>query len=145
LDSTTTQAGLSSGSDLLRILLVEDDPDDVAIVRDQLRRQRRCNAEITDVDRWATARERLVSGHFDAVLLDLGLPDGDGADLVAIALADAGSTPIVIMTGREDDELAASAVRDGAQDYLVKGELGGDSLAKRLMRAIERRKEQEGP
>jgi len=81
---------------------------------------------------------RLGGERFDAILLDLSLPDARGLDSLVGIRCRAPSTPIVVMTGLSDEELAIKAVNAGAQDYLVKGEADGVALARRLRFAIER-------
>ena len=72
------------------------------------------------------------------MLLDLSLPDSSGLDTVRTARAAAGMTPIVVMTGLDDEETALAALRDGAQDYLVKGKIDNRELMRSLRHAIER-------
>jgi Flp pilus assembly CpaE family ATPase len=86
----------------------------------------------------AAASLRLREGHFDAVLLDLSLPDAHGPDTLSSLRQQAPSIPIVVLTGLSDEATAIQAVKEGAQDYLVKGETDGNTLARRLRFAIER-------
>jgi DNA-binding response OmpR family regulator len=81
---------------------------------------------------------RVSEERFDAVLLDLSLPDARGLDALAGMRRRAPSIPIVVMTGLSDEALAIKAVNEGAQDYLLKGEADGSALARRLRFAIER-------
>src|SRR4051812_48291483 len=80
----------------------------------------------------------------DCVLLDLGLPDARGLEALSIVLGAAGGTPIIVLSGQDDDELAVAAIRAGAQDYLVKGQERPPARFIRAIRfAIERRRAQE--
>ena len=74
----------------------------------------------------------------DAVLLDLSLPDSDGLETFRAARAQAPATPVVVMTGNGDERLALQAVQEGAQDYLVKGDIDGRLVVRALRHAIER-------
>jgi len=122
----------------LRLLLVEDTPADAQLVQDYLSRVKRRSFEITTVGQLADAFDALSAQLFDAVLLDLGLPDSSGLNALAEVRGRAGRTPIIVLTGIDDEGLAVEAVRRGAQDYLVKGQFDGNLLARALSYAIER-------
>lgn len=123
----------------MRVLIIEDDVQDVrlleaCIAQDGLTGQ----VLLTHARSLEQARDRLSDGVFDVVLLDLGLPDGAGLDTYR-RLADlAVGLPIVVLSGDADRDLAVAAVREGAQDYLVKGKMSGDALVRVLRYAIER-------
>src|SRR5260370_2269312 len=116
----------------IRVLLVEDNPGDVRLFLELLRESGAGYVKVDDVDRLATALERLSNQAFDVVLLDLSLPDAHGLDTLVRAHAHAPSVPIVVLTGLDDQALAVKAVRAGAQDYLVKGRVAGDLLVRSL-------------
>jgi signal transduction histidine kinase len=82
--------------------------------------------------------ERLVSGGIDLVLLDLGLPDSQGLDTLSKVHAQAPAVPTVVLTGLDDETLALQAVRQGAQDYLVKGDFDSKVLWRVMRYAVER-------
>ena len=82
---------------------------------------------------------RLRAEGADLVLLDLGLSDSQGLDALARLRTEGGDPAVVILTGRTDEDLALRAIRLGAQDYLVKGELNGDVLVRTIRHALERR------
>lgn len=121
-----------------RVLLVEDNPGDALLVRALLEEEASGSFEITHVRRWDLALEHLRGPGFDVVLLDLDLPDSRGRITVRRALHDAPRVPIVILTGYDDESIAIAAVKGGAQDYLVKGEVEGRALVRTLRHAIER-------
>ena len=103
-------------------------------------RRSRPNIVVVHVPALAPALERLQHARFDAVLLDLGLPDSEGlSTLVAVAQA-VPALPIVVLTGRSDEELSRAALRQGAQDYVIKGETDPDQLARALRYAIDRKR-----
>lgn len=118
-----------------RILLVEDEPGDASLVRQALRGQGRFRVD------WATslaeARPFLANGGPDLVLLDLSLPDSTGLDTVR-ALRAATMAPVIVLTGNEDAALALETLDAGAQDYLVKGEIQADALARAIRHALTR-------
>lgn len=121
-----------------RILLVEDNPDDAFFVQDSLGLHSGC--ELVHVQRWAEAEAELRSQAYDAMLLDLSLPDVDGLAVLERAIAAAPHVPIVVMTGLDDDECAARALEMGAQDYLVKGSYVENVLPRTIRYAIQRRR-----
>jgi len=123
----------------LRLLVVEDNPDDVELIRLKLEgvaTDRRFVIEA--VDRLSTAVRRLKGA--DVVLLDLGLHDSGGIDAVVRLSNEAPEIPLVVLTGRDDSALGLSAVREGAQDFLVKDKVDGPLLDRSLRYAVERKR-----
>lgn len=135
--------GPASRSPPLRLLLVEDNPGDARLVRELLAELESPPLELVRVERLAEAEEAMKDAAFDAILLDLSLPDADGLESVARAQEFAPATPVVVLTGRDDAELSLEAVRAGAQDYLVKGEVPGPALLRFVRYAIERKRADE--
>jgi len=122
----------------IRILLVEDDPDDVWIMRNLLGDRWDQPCELVHVELLASAIERMAAENFDVVLLDLTLPDSRGLETFFAAHAHAGDTPIVVLSGYDDEQCAVKAVQSGAQDYLVKGQVNDHVLLRSIRYAIER-------
>ncbi len=122
----------------IQILLVEDDPAQATLLQEILHEPSERSCEVVWVDRIALAAEAMTSRSFDAVLLDLSLPDSRGLDTVQEAIRLAPQTPIIVMTGLDDQRLAVEAVRVGAQDYLVKGQVESRMLLRSLRYAMER-------
>lgn len=116
-----------------KILLVEDDPLDRRQVRVVLAKAGLGDSfNIDDADTLSQACARLVAGNYDIVLLDLNLSDSAGIDtVVRIRAADSNAT-IIVLTGLDDDETGLEAIKNGADDYIVKG----DSLRRILVRTI---------
>jgi DNA-binding response OmpR family regulator len=114
------------------VLMVEDNPADVRLVRAQLA-DARSQWVIESVDRLSAAVERLSRGGIDVVLLDLSLPDSARAETVAKMCAHATDVPVVVLTGLGDDVVGRETLRMGAQDFLVKGR-GGAPLLERVLR-----------
>ena len=81
---------------------------------------------------------RLREERFDVILLDLSLPDSQGQETLAKAYGQAHDTPIVVLTGHSDETMAIQTVHEGAQDYLVKGQVDGHTLVRSIRYAIER-------
>lgn len=120
-----------------RILLVEDNRADAVLMEDMLRRSSP-SFQLSWVNRLGEAVEKLREGSFDVILLDLTLPDSRGLVTLEKLLAAARSTPIVVVTGVEDEEVGVQAIRQGAQDYLVKGAATGRTVARVIRYAIDR-------
>lgn len=123
-----------------RILLIEDNPGDARLIELMLNDARGFPFEIEFADRLTEGLETLETKEFDVVILDLTLPDSSGLETFTQLHDHALQIPIIVLTGFADEELAVSAVREGAQDYLVKGELDGNLLARACRYALERHK-----
>ena len=132
------QEGRKGLSGPLRILLVEDNPGDVRLFREMFSTERPGTYELTHMPRLGLALNYLAKGGVDIVLLDLGLPDGQGLEIVRRVRKLAPEVPLIVLTGRDDDEAVAEAMREGAQDYLVKGQIENRALPRALRHAIER-------
>ncbi|HXY02923.1 MAG TPA: hybrid sensor histidine kinase/response regulator [Terriglobales bacterium] len=120
-----------------RALLVEDNPGDAFLVQEQLSQARTAFA-ITATDHLSAAMESISSDQPDVVLLDLDLPDSRGTDTIRKIVQKVPNVPVLVLTGRDDEELAVRAVQEGAQDYLLKTHLDGGHLARAIRYAIER-------
>ena len=129
-----------TGYEQVRVLLVEDDDGD-ALLTSELLDEAGAAVALQRARSLAEA-ELLVSGA-DCVLLDLGLPDSQGLYGLGRLLAREPEAAIVVLTGMADEHLGRQAVRAGAQDYLVKGEVAGDMLNRVIRYAIERRAAEE--
>ena len=127
----------------IRVLMVEDNEGDAILLREALAEAGTGRFELVHVQRLSEALERLDEEVYDVVLLDLGLPDSHGLETLVVARAEAPAVPIVVLTGFEDETLAISGVRKGAQDYLSKGHLDSRMLSRSLRYAIERKETEE--
>jgi PAS domain S-box-containing protein len=120
----------------IQILIVEDNPGDLRIVCEMVREAP--HLVLHPVDSLAAGIRYLLTERVDVILLDLGLPDSQGlATLAAIIEADA-TVPVVVLTGRDDEAFGQEAVRNGAQDYLVKGRVVEHALTRAVRYALER-------
>lgn len=123
----------------IRVLLVEDNPADARLLREAVRDAGQFHWQLVHEDRLAKGLHRLEIEPFDVVLLDLSLPDADGLESVDRTHAHKPEIPIVVLTGLDDEGIALTAVRRGAQDYLVKGDVTGNLLVRSIRYAMERR------
>ena len=100
------------------------------------------NFELTHLMRMSDAEDHLAKGGVDITLLDMGLPDGHGLETVRRAQAAAPNVPLIVLTGLDDEALAAEAMKQGAQDYMIKGQIESRALPRALRHAIERHRMQ---
>jgi len=124
----------------IKVLLVEDSPDDAELIRRSLRRIRSIAVKVQWSPSLSSAFENLASETFDVVVTDLGLPESKGIESFLKIHARYPNVPVIVLTGLSDEELAVKAVRSGAQDYLVKGEEDSASLLKAIRYSIERQR-----
>jgi CheY-like chemotaxis protein len=121
------------------LLLVEDNPGDARLFRETFRDQGSQDTELTHVKSMSAAEEYLASHAVDIIMLDLGLPDAQGLEAVRRAHAAAHSVPLVVLTGLDDESLATQALQEGAQDYLIKGQIETRGLRRALRHSVERK------
>lgn len=120
------------------LLVVEDNTLHARLVLTMLSEAWGDDAPVRHVKRLESALEAIDEAAPDCVLLDLVLPDADGLEAVDSLLMNAAHVPIVVLSAHKDDHLALRAVRRGAQDYLVKGTVTADALARSVQLAIQR-------
>ena len=128
---------------LLKILLIEDNLAEVELIQELLAETTDTQFELKTVNRLGEGLEYLRQDKFDTVLLDLTLPDSRGVETVEQIKAEATTVPIIVLTVLNDKNIALEAVRKGAQDYLVKGQLEGELLFRAINYAIERQQIEE--
>lgn len=129
---------LGEADNKYRVLLVEDDAVDSQIVQRQLGQSRRPRFEIEEACYLRDAFEALKSGKFDAVLLDLHLPDCSSIESVDQLKEAWSDGPIVVLTSFDEDCHGIDAIRHGASDYLSKEGISATLLSRALTYAIER-------
>jgi diguanylate cyclase (GGDEF)-like protein/PAS domain S-box-containing protein len=132
-----------TGDEAIRVLLIEDNDGDANLVETYLKRAKTARFALERVDRLELGLDCAREGDFDVLLLDLTLPDSQGQETFERALAELHRIPIIVMTGIDDTKLAVEAVRDGAQDYLVKRQVDTQLLVRSIRYAIERKKAEE--
>lgn len=122
----------------IKTLLVEDNQEDVFSLREKLAHSREIQINLTHVERLEKALQCLQQESFDVVLLDLSLPDSQGLDTFLSLDEKVPNLPVVLLTGSQDESLALEAIRQGAQDYLVKEQTTVSVLLRSINYAIER-------
>jgi len=121
-----------------RLLLIEDNPDEARLLREMFNEQGSHNTEVTQVESIAEAQKYLEQHAVDIVLLDLGLRDANGLEAVQQTHAAAPRVPLVVLSGSDDQSLAVQALKEGAEDYLVKDQIDARRLQSAVRYAIER-------
>ncbi len=134
---------MNTTSGKLNVLLVEDNLGDARLLRHFLTEGAAETFELEHVDLLSTALERIAKGGIVLVLLDLTLPDSTGLDTFASVQKAAPQTPIIVLSGRDDEALAIQTVHAGAQDYLVKGQVDSRLLIRAMRYALERKQAEE--
>jgi signal transduction histidine kinase len=122
------------------ILLIEDNPGDARLVRETLNEQGPHPAQLTHVGSMSEAEKYLAEHVVDIILLDPGLPDAQGLTAVRRAHAAAPGATLVVLTSLDDELLASQALQEGAQDYLVKGQIETRALLRALRYSVERKR-----
>ena len=122
-----------------RLLLVEDNPGDARLIVEMFNEQGMHDTELVRASSLSEAEKHLSERAFDLILLDLGLPDSQGLDAVRRAHQAAPRVPLVVLTGMDDESLAAQCLQVGAQDYLIKGQIETRGLLRALRYAVERK------
>jgi two-component system cell cycle response regulator len=128
--------------DNVSILLVEDNPGDARLFREILRDAYASRFELVHCTSLNLALDHLSRARPDVVVVDLGLPDASGIEAVKRTRANAPGTPVVVLTSRDDESVGLQALHEGAQDYLIKGDLDARLLSRALRYSIERHRMQ---
>jgi len=121
------------------LLLIEDNLGDARLLREMLSESGSRDTELTHVQLMTEAEKHLGEHLVDIILLDLGLPDAQGLGAVRRAQAAAPRVPLVVLTGLDDETLAIQTLQEGAQDYLIKGQIETRGLVRALHYAVERK------
>lgn len=129
---------MKSPEKILRLFLIEDNPDDIAVVQ-QLIQTSKQHIVLDSSRRLKQGIEKILENPYDLLLLDLSLPDGHGLDALAQLKAKGVRIPIVILTSTNDRVVASIAIRQGAQDYIVKENITAPNLLRSIHYAMERK------
>jgi diguanylate cyclase (GGDEF)-like protein len=140
MTATLAEPSASIVPHAVRVLAVEDNLGDAILVREMLRDADPLGFELVHVDRLAAGIDALVAQAPDCILLDLSLPDAEGLDALAQIQNISIDVPVIVLSGRTDERLAVRAVQEGAQDYLIKGQVDARLLARSINYAIERKR-----
>ena len=127
----------------INVLLVEDNPGDVRLLQEAMAEAHADRLRLVNVERLDQALKLVREEEWHVVLLDLSLPDAHGLQTVMRMHTQAPHVPIIVLTSLDDEALAVKALREGAQDYLVKGQVDGSLLIRATRYAIERKRAQE--
>ena len=121
------------------VLLIEDNPGDARLIREMFNEQGSGNVGLTHVECMKDAEKHLADHPVDMILLDLGLPDTRGVEAVLRTHAAAPRVPLVVLSGMDDESMALQAMKKGAQDFLIKGQIEPRELMRALRYAVERK------
>ncbi|MBI4699370.1 MAG: GGDEF domain-containing response regulator [Nitrospirae bacterium] len=127
----------------IEILLVEDNPRDARLFRENMAEVGAGLYGLTHAGQLNETIRYLDEGQYDVVMLDLTLPDSKGFDTFNRIRLHAPQVPIILLTGIRDEELAVRALQHGAQDYLIKGQVDGSMISRSIRFAIERHQSRE--
>jgi serine phosphatase RsbU (regulator of sigma subunit) len=119
--------------------LIEDDEGDAFLVQELLAEVNE-PVDVVVAPSLATAQAEIARRTFDCILLDLGLPDALGLNVLEAVITDSVQTAVIVLTGLDDETSGTAAVAGGAQDYLVKGQVDGQLLTRSIRYAIERKR-----
>jgi signal transduction histidine kinase len=123
------------------LLVIEDNPGDARLLAEMFNEQGLHNTELTQVESMSDAEKYLSRDVLvDLIVLDLGLPDAQGLAAVRRARAAAPRIPLVVLTALDSESLAAQALQEGAQDYLIKGQIDTRGFLRSLRYAVERKR-----
>lgn len=123
-----------------RLLIVEDNPGDARLVREMLRDGWTRNVEVAHLTTVAEGIAHVLAEGADAVLLDLSLPDASGLDGLKRLRQAAPDMPVVILSGTDDEALTLESLHEGAQDYLIKGQVDSVTIRRSIRYAVERKR-----
>ena len=131
-----------------KVLLIEDNRDEAELIEELLletnaTRQMSQRLSVKCTDRLSKAQQLLGTEKFDVILLDLSLPDSQDLSTIVKIQEYSLNTPIVVLTARNDEELALQSIQAGAQDYLVKRKIDSELLMRSIRYAVERQHNQE--
>lgn len=125
---------------MVKVLIIEDSEMQVALIQEMLNEARATKFDATVEMNLDDGLKRLESDSFDAVLLDLTLPDSDGIETCQRVCTASPNVPVIVLTVSDDEATTSAAQCHGAADYLVKGEIGSELLARCIRYSIARKK-----
>ncbi|MDB5037870.1 MAG: hybrid sensor histidine kinase/response regulator [Bacteriovoracaceae bacterium] len=128
----------------LKILLVEDNSSDAKLLCRALEKSKIDRFDVVSVTRLSAALSSLTTQKFDAVILDLFLPDSRGLETLDAILEAVGRSPVIVLTGLEDEAIGVKAIQKGAEEYLLKAEVSDKSISLFISMAIERNRIRSG-
>lgn len=120
------------------VLVIDDDPADVEILRRYLQRIKECEAEVVEVNRPDEVDSALQDASYDIIFLDYLLGGATGLEIYQDIRAAGCDQPVIMLTGQGNEKIAVDAMKAGVADYLVKGEINPDNLQRTIHAALER-------
>lgn len=120
------------------VLCIEDNYGDYRIIEELLKESKHYQFNVIHANSFDIGKKIIAENTFDAILLDLGLPDSQGLETFLSLIKIVSNIPIIIITEQSDEELANNAIKEGAQDYLIKGNISSTYLAHVIIYSIER-------
>jgi DNA-binding NarL/FixJ family response regulator len=123
----------------LSILLIEDSLTDAMLLSENLKRVTEFDFEMEHAEALETGIQRLAEQTYDAIILDLGLPDSTGIKTFERVKAQAENIPIIILSGNNDRSVLAEVMSAGADNYLIKDSADGNRIAIAILSAIRNR------
>src|SRR5687768_13181610 len=127
----------------MKALLIEDNLPDARLMKEYLAEVPDAPFTLEFAESLADGQKRVAQGDIRLILLDLTLPDSFGLETFAQMHTAAPAVPIIVLSGRDDEGLAIKTVHEGAQDYLVKGQVDGRLLVRAMRYAVERKRAEE--
>ena len=127
----------------IKVLLIEDNPADALLVKKFFSRIETDRFDLVQAELLREGLDHLKNTNFDVILLDLSLPDSWGLDSLREIQQITAQIPIIVLTGMQEQDNALASLREGAQDYLIKGSISADLLSKSINYAIERQQNAE--
>jgi len=122
----------------ISVLIIEDNPGDARLIEEMLKEAKRFQFNFFNQKTLSEGLEELLKNEIDVILLDLNLPDCTGLNTISIIRDKVETMPIIILTGRDDEDLAINSLKLGMQDYLVKGKIDPILLERSILYAIGR-------
>jgi diguanylate cyclase (GGDEF)-like protein len=132
------EVNMGNQLETITLLLVEDDPADAELIKYVLSRLQYVTIDLICANSLSGALAHLEDQKLDVIISDLGLPDSHGLETLINLSEKVPDVPIIVLTGHADEELAMEALKSGAQDYLVKGQIDNNILYRAIRHSIER-------
>jgi DNA-binding NarL/FixJ family response regulator len=127
-------------NETIRVLLIEDNPGDARLIREILQSENNVRFAVHHATSLQAGMLAIRTDYFDAILVDLSLPDSFGMETLLKVHQETPPTPVIVLTGFADRQIGLRALQYGAQDYLVKDDTDSNLLARSIQYAIERKR-----
>jgi len=121
----------------IKILIVEDNQGDARLITEMLKEVSDLDFDVSHAMRLDEGLKYLITKEFDVIFLDLCLPDSEGIETFNIMNYNSNDTPIIVLSGLEDEIYAISAVGRGAEEYLVKGKIDSQTLVRSVKQSLK--------